>query len=99
MKRPSALLIFMCCSLSLPFTAREITASGTKIDSQETRIPSPQKVSPEAQSTPTIAIISPASATSMFSRSLECILTIRPTRILLEVLELVTWSPFDSLPW
>jgi hypothetical protein len=56
-----------------------MTASGTWIEVIDISTVPSVKVSPELQSTPNSATMSPAPASSMSSISFECIRTSRPT--------------------
>ena len=57
------------------------------------------KVSPEEQSIPNVAMISPASASSISIISFACIRTKRGTLNFLSLDELYMKSPFLTLPW
>ena len=57
------------------------------------------KVSPEAQSMPNRATMSPEAAASMSSISSACMRTRRPTLTLLPVRVLTMVSPLASVPW
>src|SRR5262245_29761593 len=72
--------------------ATEITGLGTNIDVIATLIEPSVNVSPELQSTPKIAQMSPAPASVISSLSSECIRTNRPTLTFLPLRELTTKS-------
>jgi hypothetical protein len=77
-----------------------MTGSGTNIDVIATLSSPSVKVSPELQSMPNIATMSPASALeSMSSISSECMRTRRPTLCFLPVRALTISVPFVSVPW
>ena len=78
-KRPSALLMLSCDLLSTGLTDSEITGAGTCIELIATSIDSSVNVSPEAQSMPNIATMSPANASSSSSISAACMRPSRPT--------------------
>ena len=98
-KRCSAFDRFPSALRSSGLIDRWITASGTWIDVIATLRRFVVKVSPDAQSTPNSATMSPASAALMSSISSECMRTSRPTRTSLPVRGLKIVSPFFSEPW
>jgi hypothetical protein len=98
-KRPSALLKFACDLESFGLIESEITASGTNIEVIATSMLPSVKVSPEAQSTPKSATMSPPAEPSISSISLACMRTSRPTLTRFLVRELVIVRPRESMPW
>ena len=88
-------------------TASDMTGSGTFIDVSDSLRgaaapppppPPPTKVSPDEQSTPKTATMSPADADAASTISSECIRTSRGTLTRLPVATLSTESPLASLP-
>ena len=81
-------------------TASDMTGSGTFIDVSDNLLPAfpPTNVSPEEQSTPNTATMSPAEADVASTISSECIRTSRGTLTLFPVATFNTESPLASLP-
>ena len=91
--------MFVWALLSFGVTVSEMTGSGTCIDVIATLSVPSVKVSPELQSMPNIATMSPDEEMSISSISSECMRTRRPTLWRLPVRVLVISFPFASVPW
>ena len=76
----SALLMLSWDFFSAGVSASEITGSGTKIEDRARLRPGVTKVSPDWQSIPNRAVMSPAEASSISSMLSACIRIRRPTR-------------------
>ena len=91
--------IFSWSFLDFGSTAISITGSGNDIVSKTTEFTTSHKVSPVVVSfNPARATISPANASSISSRSFECITIILPTRSFLPLVEFKIESPFLRTP-
>jgi hypothetical protein len=81
-------------------TASEMTASGTCIEVIVYSTSPSVNVSPEAQSTPNMAMMSPAVASVMSCISSECMRTSRGTLTFFRFAEQLTMkSPLRTCPW
>ena len=76
-----------------------MTGSGTCMEAMERRWLPLQKVSPDEQSMPNMATMSPEEEASISSISEECIRTRRPTLWRFPVRALMMVSPLLSVPW
>jgi hypothetical protein len=83
----------------LALIATEMTGLGTNIEVIATLTVPSVNVSPELQSMPNSAQMSPADVSVMSSLSSECMRTRRPTFTFLPVRVLVMKSSFSSVPW
>src|ERR1051325_2283266 len=97
--RLSALDMLISAPESLGLIATEITVAGTNIDVIARVTVQLVNVSPELQSTPKIAQMSPAPALVISSLSSECIRTRRPTLTFLPLRVLTTKSSLLIWPW
>ena len=84
---------------ALGTSASETTGSGTNIDVSDWRTVPSVKVVPDAQSTPNMATMSPACASSTSSMSDECMRTSLCTRTLEPSFIEKIVSPRLSRPW
>ncbi len=91
--------MLVCALLSFGVTVRLITGSGTNIEVIATFSSPSVNVSPELQSMPNIAMMSPDAEVSISSISSECMRTRRPTLCRLPVRVLVISRPLVSVPW
>jgi hypothetical protein len=95
----SARPIFSWSPLVFGSIAIWMTGSGNSMRSRMTGFSGSQSVSPVVVSLrPASATMSPAKASSMSSRELECICSMRPTRSFLSLTVLSSDVPFSSLP-
>ena len=97
--RDSALLKLALSARLLGATARLITGSGTFIDVIATLTSPDVNVSPDLQSTPKSATISPALASATSSMSSLCIRTSRGTLSFFPVDVFTMLAPLAIVPW
>ena len=98
-KRPRALDMLSWLLVSVGFTESEITGAGTCMELMATSTDSSVKVSPEAQSMPNMATMSPAKASSISSISEACMRPKRPTLCRFLVRLLTMLAPRAMQPW
>ena len=91
--------MLICALLSTGLMASEMTGAGTCMELIDQLRALLQKVSPEAQSMPNRATMSPEPASSISSISSACMRTSRPTLAFLPVRLLMMVSPFLISPW
>ena len=98
-RRPSATDIFSWSALVFGSTATLITGSGNSIDSRWIGWLGSASVSPVTTCLmPTAAAMSPAWTSVSSSRSLACIIRIRPIRSVRPVETFSTFEPASSVP-